>query len=131
MKEPKIIKLDDGGNKLTFKIYPFPATKAEDLLIRVALLAGKNMNFDSINTKEAIKAVLSAPYAESKEILDELLKCVYRVCDGKETQFSYDDADGYISSPLTLLRLRKESVEANFGFFPDYLKHTSLAGVSF
>ena len=131
MKEPKIIKLDDGGNKLPFKIYPFPATKAEDLLIRVALLAGKNMNFDSINTKEAIKAVLSAPYAESKEILDELLKCVYRVCDGKETQFSYDDADGYISSPLTLLRLKKESVEANFGFFPDYLKHTSLAGVSF
>lgn len=25
MKEPKVIKLEDGGNQLTFKIYPFPA----------------------------------------------------------------------------------------------------------
>lgn len=41
MKEPKVIKLDDGGNQLTFKIYPFPATKSEDLMIRIALMTGK------------------------------------------------------------------------------------------
>ena len=47
MKEPKVIKLDDGGNQLTFKIYPFPATKSEDLMIRIALMTGKNLDIES------------------------------------------------------------------------------------
>lgn len=122
MREPKVVKIDDAGNKLTFNIYPFPATKSEDLIIRVLLLTGKNLNLESVTHTEIIKALSSVPHVEAKAILDELLTCVYRVNGDTETQFSYDDADGYISSPITLLKLRIESLKANFSFFPQFEK---------
>ena len=122
MREPKVVKIDDAGNKLTFNIYPFPATKSEDLIIRVLLLTGKNLNLESVTHTEVIKALSSVPHVEAKAILDELLTCVYRVNGDTETQFSYDDADGYISSPITLLKLRIESLKANFSFFPQFEK---------
>lgn len=119
MKEPKVIKLEDGGNQLTFKIYPFPATKAEDLMIRIALMTGKNLDIESeMGYRDVIKALVSVPHAEAKALLDELLSEVYKVDGKSEIKFSLDDADGYISSPLTILKLRIESFKANFGFFP-------------
>ena len=96
MKEPKIIKVEDGGRQLTFKIYPFSATKSEDLMIRI--------------------------HVEAKALLDELLSEVYKVDGKSEAKFSFDDADGYISSPLTIIKLRIESFKVNFGFFPDLVR---------
>ena len=122
MKEPKVIKLEDGGNQLTFKIYPFPATKAEDLMIRIALMTGKNLDIESeMGYRDVIKALVSVP------LLDELLSEVYKVDGKSEIKFSFDDADGYISSPLTILKLRIESFKANFGFFPDLIHQFSPA----
>lgn len=54
---------------------------------------------------------------EAKALLDELLTGVYKVDGNNERQFSYDDADGYISNPMTLIRLRVESLKVNFSFF--------------
>lgn len=102
MKEPKVIKLEDGGNQLTFKIYPFPATKAEDLMIRIALMTGKNLDIESeMGYRDVIKALVSVPHVEAKALLDELLSEVYKVDGKSEIKFSFDDADGYIDHPQT------------------------------
>ena len=78
MKEPKIIKVEDGGRQLTFKIYPFSATKSEDLMIRIALMTGKNLDIESaLGYKDVIKALVSVPHVEAKALLDELLSEVY------------------------------------------------------
>ena len=69
-----------------------------------------------------IKALVSVPHVEAKALLDELLSEVYKVDGKSEIKFSFDDADGYISSPLTILKLRIESFKANFGFFPDLIR---------
>ncbi len=123
MKEPKIIKVEDGGRQLTFKIYPFSATKSEDLMIRIALMTGKNLDIESaLGYKDVIKALVSVPHVEAKALLDELLSEVYKVDGKSEAKFSFDDADGYISSPLTIIKLRIESFKVNFGFFPDLVR---------
>ncbi|WP_289171560.1 phage tail assembly chaperone [uncultured Parasutterella sp.] len=123
MKEPKIIKVEDGGRQLTFKIYPFSATKSEDLMIRIALMTGKNLDIESaLGYKDVIKALVSVPHVEAKALLDELLSEVYKIDGKSEAKFSFDDADGYISSPLTIIKLRIESFKVNFGFFPDLVR---------
>lgn len=128
MREPVIFKTTDGDKQLTFKIYPFPATKSEDLLIRILLLTGKNLDLDaSVSYKEIIRALASVPHMEAKALLDELLTCVYKVDGNNERQFSYDDADGYISNPMTLIRLRVESLKVNFSFFQNFEKLFSHA----
>ena len=104
MKEPKVIKLEDGGNQLTFKIYPFPATKAEDLMIRIALMTGKNVDIESeMGYRDEIKARVSVPQVEAKAILADLLSGVLQVEGKSDIKSSVSDADGYISSPVALV----------------------------
>lgn len=121
------IKLTDGNTPLTFVIKKMPATQAEAWMIKAATLIGRGSDFSTTDSSDIVKALCSIPYKEGKELLDELLGCCYRV-DGKvETQVDLSDCDGYISSPLTLLRLRIEAAKANFGFFTELRDYISLA----
>lgn len=121
MRSPKTVHLKDFNKDLTFKITPLSATRAEDLLLRICLLSGKNLDLDSssLGGKEVLKALISASPKEAKEILDELLFCCARVEGNTEIPVSYADLDGYIENPLTISKLRIESIKVNFGFFFD------------
>ena len=91
-------------------------------------MTGKNLDLDaSVSYKEIIRALASVPHMEAKALLDELLTCVYKIDGNNERQFSYDDADGYISNPMTLIRLRVESLKVNFSFFQSFGKLFSHA----
>lgn len=132
MIDPTTIKLVDGGKSLTFKIYPFSATKAEDFMIRMVLLTGKNIDLDGglPSAKDLIKALMSINTVDAKAMLDELLTCVYRVEENSEFQFNFNDADGYISNPLTIIKLRVEAFKASFSFFTDLKEFAFLSKIN-
>lgn len=118
----KVISLNDGKAIIKFKIEKMPATKAEAWMLHAIALLGSGITGaeDQFSPAMLLSAIGKAPFAESKALLDELLECVQKVnADGTTMQVSLDDADGYISSPLTLLRLRKEVIAENFGFLAD------------
>jgi hypothetical protein len=48
-----------------------------------------------------------------QELLDDMLSCLSRVNGGVETQLTPDNVDGFIESPMTLLKLRAEAIKCN------------------
>lgn len=128
----KTLSLQDGPNLLKFRISKLPATKAEAWLLHALALVGSGLDGgDAVNAAGLLAAIGKAPFAESKALLDELLSCVEKVnSDGSTIAVDLSDADGYISSPLTLLRLRKEALAENFGFLASGGAFGFLAGES-
>ena len=119
----KTIKLRDGENELTFEIRQFTASKGEDWLMKAVYLLGAQIDFKAIGEGESasiaslIHALCRSPYDEAKGLLNDLLMQCYRV-DGKvRTQVTLEDADMYITSPVTLIKLRIEAAKENLGFF--------------
>ncbi len=65
-------------------------------------------------------ALCNVPFDEAMVLLNELLKCAYRIIDGKNSeQVDIDLCTGYITSPMTLLKLRMEIAKFNFSFFSE------------
>ena len=59
-------------------------------------------------------------FDDAMKLLNDLLKCAYRVIDSKNSeQVDIDLCSGYITSPLTLMKLRIEIAKFNFGFFSE------------
>ena len=126
------LSLQDGGKTLTFIIKKLPATQAEAWYLHALALMGSGLESSTeFSPALFLKALGSIPFADAKALLDELLGCCEKVVDkGATMPVSIDDADGYISSPLTLTRLRVEAFKENFGFFTDGNALESLGLVS-
>lgn len=128
----KRLTLQDGGKSLTFIIRKLPATQAEAWYLHALALMGSGMeSATQFSPMLFLKALGSIPFADAKALLDELLGCCEKVVDkGSSIPVSIEDADGYISSPVTLTRLRVEAFKENFGFFTDGDIAVSLGLVS-
>ena len=130
MLKEKIVTIDDNGNLLKFRVRQLPATKQEELIFTVLLLiANKDMgDIDSAKIRENPQALLANPkaifsileklnYQKIKPVADMLLSCCYRMAGNMEEQCTSDTVDGYISSFVTLLKLKQAALEVNFDFF--------------
>ncbi len=125
------ITLQDGGRDLVFEIRKLPATQAEDFIYRVASLAGRNLNFGGdLSGVDLLRALFASKHEDAKELLDVLLGCCSYVKDKALIAVSYENADGFITSPLTLMRLRAEAVKENFDFLSGVLGSIIPAGPS-
>jgi hypothetical protein len=118
-----MFEMVDNGNRLTFRIRKFRALEGERFVIKASTLLGKNLSEvpkgAKFNAVSFVRAICSVPYEDSKELLDMLLGCVYKV-DGKiETVLDDSNVDSIISSPANLMKLRIEAVKENMAFFTE------------
>ena len=127
MIDTKKIEIKDGKNTLKFEIRKMDAVTGERWFLKAISLVGKGLKIDvgaiaeaNLSVNDLVMALCNVPFDEAMTLLNELLKCAYRVIDGKNTeQVDIDLCSGYISSPLTLMKLRIEIAKFNFGFFSE------------
>lgn len=117
----RIIKLNDGGNELTFEIKAMSAIHGEKWFIRAVKLLGENVDITKAqkSPEKVLQMLCAMPFDEAYSLLNELLGCVSKI-DGKiKTQVTIEDLEGYISHPATIFTLRKEAFTENLGFFTE------------
>lgn len=127
MIDTKKIEIKDGKNTLKFEIRKMDAVTGERWFLKAISLVGKGLKIDvgaiaeaNLSVNDLVMALCNVPFDEAMVLLNELLKCAYRVIDGKNTeQVDIDLCTGYISSPMTLLKLRMEIAKFNFSFFSE------------
>lgn len=127
MIDTKKIEIKDGKNTLKFEIRKMDAVTGERWFLKVISLVGKGLKIDvgaiaeaNLSVNDLVMALCNVPFDEAMVLLNELLKCAYRIIDGKNSeQVDIDLCTGYISSPMTLLKLRMEIAKFNFSFFSE------------
>ena len=114
MRKENLITIDDAGEQKQFKVRQMSAAQGERFLFKLILLLGGKAKVESLNNPLALLGSLSdKPYDRVQELLDELLSCISRVNGGVETQLTTDNVDGFVESPMTLLKLRAEAIKCN------------------
>lgn len=127
MIDTKKIEIKDGKNTLKFEIRKMDAVTGERWFLKAISLVGKGLKIDvgaiaeaNLSVNDLVMALCNVPFDEAMVLLNDLLKCAYRVIDGKNSeQVDIDLCTGYISSPMTLLKLRMEIAKFNFSFFSE------------
>lgn len=127
MIDTKKIEIKDGKNTLKFEIRKMDAVTGERWFLKAISLVGKGLKIDvgaiaeaNLSVNDLVMALCNVPFDEAMALLNELLKCAYRVIDGKNSeQVDIDLCTGYITSPMTLLKLRMEIAKFNFSFFSE------------
>jgi hypothetical protein len=127
MIDTKKIEIKDGKNTLKFEIRKMDAVTGERWFLKAISLVGKGLKIDvgaiaeaNLSVNDLVMALCNVPFDEAMVLLNELLKCAYRIIDGKNSeQVDIDLCTGYISSPMTLLKLRMEIAKFNFSFFSE------------
>lgn len=127
MIDTKKIEIKDGKNTLKFEIRKMDAVTGERWFLKAVSLVGKGLKIDvgaiaeaNLSVNDLVMALCNVPFDEAMVLLNELLKCAYRIIDGKNSeQVDIDLCTGYISSPMTLLKLRMEIAKFNFSFFSE------------
>lgn len=127
MIDTKKIEIKDGKNVLKFEIRKMNAVEGEKWFLKAVALVGKGLNVDmntlaesNIGVNDLIVALCNVEFDDAMKLLNDLLKCAYRVIDSKNSeQVDIDLCSGYITSPLTLMKLRIEIAKFNFGFFSE------------
>ena len=122
----KVIELE----KQKFEIRKMDAVSGERWFLKALSLIGHGLNLDvaqlsetGLNINDLVKALCNVPFDESYELLNELFTFVYRKIDGKVTeQLDINTVSGYITNPITLMKLRIEVIKYNFDFFSDLKK---------
>lgn len=127
MIDTKKIEIKEGKNTLKFEIRKMDAVSGERWFLKAISLVGKGLKVDidavasaNLTVNDLITALCNVPFDEAMTLLNDLLKCAYRVIDGKNSeQVDIDLCTGYITSPMTLLKLRIEIAKFNFSFFSE------------
>lgn len=127
MIDTKKIEIKDGKNTLKFEIRKMDAVTGERWFLKAISLVGKGLKIDvgaiaeaNLSVNDLVTALCNVPFDEAMVLLNELLKCAYRIIDGKNSeQVDIDLCTGYITSPMTLLKLRMEIAKFNFSFFSE------------
>ena len=117
------IEVQDGATLKSFTLTPMSAYKAEQWMYRAAFAMGRNVEdiqqVFSGKPADLLKTILTIPYTEARPLLDDLLSCCTLVQGNALRRLSSESACDVIESPLTLTKLRMESLKLNFGFFFD------------
>ena len=115
--------MQDGTTLKSFTITPMSAYKAEQWMYRAAFAMGRNVDdiqqVFSDKPADLLKTILTIPYDEARPLLDDLLSCCTLVQGNALRRLEGESACAVIESPLTLTKLRIESLRRNFGFFFD------------
>ena len=127
MIDTKKIEIKDGKNTLKFEIRKMDAVTGERWFLKAISLVGKGLKIDvgaiaeaNLSVNDLVMALCNVPFDEAMTLLNDLLKCAYRVIDGKNSeQVDIDLCTRYITSPMTLLKLRMEIAKFNFSFFSE------------
>lgn len=127
MIDTKKIEIKEGKNTLKFEIRKMDAVSGERWFLKAISLVGKGLKVDidavasaNLTVNDLITALCNVPFDDAMTLLNDLLKCAYRVIDGKNSeQVDIDLCTGYITSPMTLLKLRMEIAKFNFSFFSE------------
>jgi hypothetical protein len=132
MRKESTIFLEDGGNKLEFKIMAMPATKGHEFLVRALLLLGSSgadysgeaslEGAAGYLNSQGLKALSRIDFEQAKPLLGDLLSCCTRVNreSGGVVMQKLDSPgtiDSIISDPRTIFQLQVEAFKVNFGFF--------------
>ena len=114
------IKIQDGATEKRFTITKMSAYQAEQWLYRAAFALGRGVDdiqqVFSGDSQTLLRSILSVPYESAKPLLDDLLSCCTLVQGNALRRLTSAEACSAIESPLTLTKLRVESLKANFGF---------------
>lgn len=117
------LQIKDGSSEKSFLIVPMSAYKAEQWMYRAAFAIGRSVEdiqqVFSGKPENVIKTILGVPYEQARPLLDDLLACCTLVQGQQLRPLSSPNACDAIENPLTLTKLRIESLKANFGFFFD------------
>jgi hypothetical protein len=130
MKKTKVVAIDNEGRDKgkVFQITEMPASQAERWayrVIQVIARAGVELppniaesgmaGFASIG-KRAIQALISMPYFEASELLDEMFACIRIVRDRAHPDISFPLMEEDIEEVMTRVLLRTEVIELHTGF---------------
>lgn len=144
MRKEKLVKIQDRGRELTFKIKEMPASQAERWIIRLGLLlAGTGLVEKSVVQNDAgatsieigkllassgiISALAKIDYEKAAPLYDELLGCCSYVVSGAMDQpLTPELVDGIVEDVKTLFLLRKEAAMLNFDFFSSVFLSSTL-----
>lgn len=114
MRKESIVRLDDAGEQKQFKITQMSASRGERFFYKLILLLGGRTAVSKLTDPYALLSALAdKPFERVEELLDDMLSCVSRVNGGVETQLTPENVDAFVSSPMTLFKLRAEVVKAN------------------
>ena len=114
MRKENLITVEDAGQQKQFKVRQMSATQGERFWFKLILLLGGKAEVESLNNPIALLgSLIDKPYERVQELLDELLSCIARVNGGVETQLTPENVDGFVESPMTLMRLRAEAIKCN------------------
>ena len=114
MRKENTVRMEDGGEQKEFKIRQMSASQGERFFFKLVMMLGGQTEIAKLNDPLAIfNALADKPYDKVQELLDDLLSCISRVNGGVETQLTPENVDGFIESPMTLLKLRAEVFKAN------------------
>lgn len=145
MRKTVEIEIKDRSEIRRFRITEMPATQGEVWFLKVVHLltkanfaalvetiikaraeakkAGKTDEKDdpkdtfNMETLKSITAALSAvPMEDALPLWDELLGCCTRVDGGVDQVCSLSTVDGFIESPMTLMKLKMEAGKVCLGF---------------
>jgi hypothetical protein len=106
--------MEDDGEQKEFKIRQMSASRGERFFFKLLLLLGGDMEVSKLTDPYALLSALAdKPFERVEELLDDMLSCVSRVNGGVETQLTPENVDAFVSSPMTLFKLRAEVVKAN------------------
>ena len=134
-KEVTIPILEE-DKELKFRIKQMPATKADQWITKAAILLsrggaelpsgisqGLNSPQAMLQQSGGLQSLLALigglNYEDAQPLLEDLLNCcTYLRPDGKtEEMVSSSTLDGYISSQMTIFKLRLEALKLNWAFF--------------
>jgi hypothetical protein len=114
MRKESLVRLEDDGEQKEFKIRQMSASRGERFFFKLLLLLGGDMEVSKLTDPYALLSALAdKPFERVEELLDDMLSCVSRVNGGVETQLTPENVDAFVSSPMTLFKLRAEVVKAN------------------
>lgn len=141
MRKSIEIELKDKGEIRRFTITEMPATQGEVWFLKVVHLltkanfadlvetiikarkdAAKDDKGDAVDTfnMETLRSICSAlaavPMEDALPLWDELLGCCIRTDGGIEQVCSLSTVDGFIESPMTLLKLKFEAARVCLNF---------------
>ena len=114
MRKESLVRMEDDGEQKEFKIRQMSASRGERFFYKLLLLLGGDMEVSKLTDPYALLSALAdKPFERVEELLDDMLSCVSRVNGGVETQLTPENVDAFVSSPMTLFKLRAEVVKAN------------------
>lgn len=130
MREKTTITVVDGERPVEIEITPMDAVRGERWLLRAGAAIGGAIGVfqEGVATtpKQIMDALGAIDIEKALPLWDELISCC-RI-KGQESVLNMDTLAGKFDYPITIMKIKFESLKANFGFFTKEGGLSSLTG---